>query len=184
MNSPKKLVFPLKERKILEDLKAGDWVLISGTIYTARDQTHQKLLELIRNGKNLPLKLKDQLFYYVGPTPAPPGRVIGSAGPTTSYRMDPYTPELLKLGLAATMGKGKRSTIVKEAMKKYKAIYLAAFGGAGAYLTQYIKKAFVFAFSELGPEALYCLEVENFPAIVINDFDGKDFYELARLISL
>lgn len=162
---------------ILKELSAGDLVLLSGVLYTGRDQTHKRLMELIESGKPMPIDLKGQLIYYVGPSPAPPGLVIGSAGPTTSYRMDAYTPQLLKLGLAATMGKGRRSLAVREAMTQAGAIYLATIGGAGAYIARCIKKCEVVAFSELGTEAMYRMEVENFPAIVINDTKGADFYE-------
>ncbi len=176
----KELTFPCPEREIFKTLKAGDFITIRGKILAARDQTHRLLLRLMEEGQPLPVSLKDQLIYYVGPSPAPPGRVIGAAGPTTSYRMDPYTPTLLALGVAATMGKGKRSEEVREAHQKYQALYLATFGGAGAYLSQCIKAAKVLAFPELGPEALFELEVEDFPAVVINDLAGRDFYEEAQ----
>lgn len=166
------------ESGALADLAAGDLVSLSGTLYTGRDQTHRRLCALLDQGKSLPVDLRDQLLYYVGPSPARPGRVIGAAGPTTSYRMDLYTPRLLELGLAATLGKGARSQTVREAMVKHGAIYLAAIGGAGAYLSRCISKCELVAFADAGPEAMFRLEVENFPAVVINDLAGHDYYEI------
>ncbi len=160
----------------LESLNAGDLVSLTGVMYTGRDQTHRRLCELIEKGENLPVDLKGQLLYYVGPTPAPPGEVIGSAGPTTSYRMDSYTPALLALGLAATMGKGPRSEEVRQEMMRHRAVYLASIGGAGAFLSRCIKKAELVAFEDAGPEAMFRFEVEGFPAVVINDLHGQDFY--------
>jgi fumarate hydratase subunit beta len=159
-------------------LAAGDLVALTGVMYTGRDQTHRRMMALLDQGEPLPVELKGQMLYYVGPTPAKPGRVIGSAGPTTSYRMDAYTPRLLELGLAATLGKGRRSAQVKEAMLKHGAIYLASIGGAGALLSGSIVKAEVVAFADAGPEAMYRLEVERFPAVVINDLAGRDYYEM------
>ncbi len=178
----KTIRFPLEDRAVLATLEAGDLVRISGTLLAARDQTHRRLLELLEAGKPLPVELKGHCIYYVGPSPAPPGRVIGAAGPTTAYRMDAYTPKMLELGVAATMGKGKRTPPVKEAMKRYQAVYFATFGGAGAYLSRCIKACEVLAFPELGPEALFRLEVEDFPAVVINDLKGHDFYEEAQKV--
>ena len=162
----------------LASLKAGQLVSLSGTLYTGRDQTHRRLCALLDEGKELPVNLAGQLLYYVGPSPARPGRVIGAAGPTTSYRMDSYTPRLLELGLVATMGKGARSAEVRQAMIRHGAVYLAAIGGAGAFLSKCIKKAELVAFADAGPEALFRFEVENFPAVVINDLAGRDYYEL------
>lgn len=162
----------------LASLEAGQLVSLSGTLYTGRDQTHRRLCALLDEGKELPVDLKGQLLYYVGPSPARPGRVIGAAGPTTSYRMDSYTPRLLALGLAATMGKGARSPEVRQAMLAHGAVYLAAIGGAGAFLSKCIKKSELVAFADAGPEALFRFEVENFPAVVINDLAGRDYYEL------
>ncbi|WP_456432362.1 FumA C-terminus/TtdB family hydratase beta subunit [Thermosulfuriphilus sp.] len=176
----KELLFPLEDRDDLKDLVAGDWIFISGAILAGRDQTHRRLLEVLDQGRSLPFDPSGQLIYYVGPTPAPPGRPIGSAGPTTSYRMDSYTPRLLEMGIVATMGKGPRGAEVREAMLRYQVVYLAAIGGAGAYLSGCIKAARVLAFAELGPEALYLLEVERFPAVVINDLAGRDYYQMAR----
>ena len=167
----------------LASLKAGQLVSLSGTLYTGRDQTHRRLCALLDEGKELPVDLAGQLLYYVGPSPARPGRVIGAAGPTTSYRMDSYTPRLLALGLAATMGKGARSAEVRQTMLAHGAVYLAAIGGAGAFLSRCIKKSELVAFADAGPEALFRFEVENFPAVVINDLEGRDYYALVAAAS-
>lgn len=164
----------------ISDLKAGEHILLTGVIYTGRDAAHKRMIETLESGQPLPIDIKGQVLYYVGPTPAKPGQVIGSAGPTTSSRMDVYTPRLLKEGLKGMIGKGKRSSVVIEAIKKYKAVYLAAAGGAGALLSKRIKKADVVAYGDLGPEAIYRLEVEEFPVIVINDIYGNDLYEEAE----
>jgi fumarate hydratase subunit beta len=171
-----KLTPPLTDQDVLQ-LTIGDMVLISGVIYTARDAAHKRLVDMLAAGAPLPMDLQGQIMYYVGPSPAPPGRVIGAAGPTTSYRMDSYTPTLIRLGLKAMIGKGKRAAEVIEAMKEHKAVYLGATGGAGALISQRIKAAEVIAFPELGPEAVHRLVVENFPTIVINDCQGRDLYE-------
>lgn len=176
MGKTVKLTSPLSDQDVLQ-LAIGDTVLVSGVIYTARDAAHKRLVDMLAKGEPLPMDLAGQIMYYVGPSPAPPGRVIGAAGPTTSYRMDSYAPTLIKLGLKAMIGKGKRSPEVIEAMKAYKAVYLGATGGAGALISQRIKSAEVIAFPELGPEAVHRLEVENFPTIVINDCQGRDLYE-------
>jgi len=154
-------------------------VLISGALYTARDTAHKRLVDLLDDGKPLPFDITGQVIYYVGPTPAPPGRPIGAAGPTTSYRMDAYAPRLIEVGLKGMIGKGPRSPEVIEAMKRWGSVYLGATGGAGALLSKAIKKAEVVAFEELGPEAVRRLEVEHFPAIVINDTRGNDLYREA-----
>ncbi len=167
---------PLSDSDV-ERLKSGDKVLLNGIVYTARDAAHKKLVEALREGKPLPFDLKGAVIYYCGPSPAPPGKVIGAAGPTTAYRMDPYTPELLKNGLKGMIGKGPRSDYVRRAMMEYKAVYFAATGGAGALLSQRIKAAKVIAYPELGPEAIRELIVENFPLIVVNDIYGRDLYE-------
>jgi len=167
---------PPLEDKDIEKLNIGDEVLITGTIYTARDTAHKRLIELLDEGKELPFDIRGQIIYFVGPTPNRPGRPIGSAGPTTSARMDAYSPRLIAEGLKAMIGKGKRSQQVIDAMKKHKCVYLAAIGGAGALMSQCIKKAEVIAFEELGPEAIHRLVVEDFPAIVINDTRGNDLY--------
>lgn len=166
---------PLNEEDVLA-LKAGDNVLLNGVIYTARDAAHKKLVELIDLGETLPIDLQGQIVYYVGPTPAKPGQVIGSAGPTTSGRMDAYTPRMLEQGMKACIGKGLRSQAVKDALKEHKGLYLASVGGAGALLSKKIKKCEVVAYPELGAEAIHRLEVEDFPATVINDAHGNDLY--------
>jgi len=172
-----RLSAPLSDEMVTA-LKCGDQVRINGVVYTARDAAHQRLLELVNAGLELPVNFQGQILYYVGPSPAPPGRVIGSAGPTTASRMDRYTPTLLQLGLKAMIGKGKRSPEVIAALKHYKAVYLGATGGAGALISQCIIEAEVVAFPELGPEAIYRLEVRDFPATVINDCQGRDLYDL------
>jgi fumarate hydratase subunit beta len=177
MTSPIKLHPPLTD-KVIEKLKAGDKVVITGVIYTARDMAHKSLVEGRQRGEKPPLDLKGQILYYTGPTPAAPGRAIGSAGPTTSYRMDKYTPALLELGLKGMIGKGPRSQAVKDAIVKFKAVYFAAIGGAGALISKTIKKAEVVAYPELGNEAVMRLEVKDFPAIVVNDVHGQDLYRI------
>jgi fumarate hydratase subunit beta len=166
---------PLSDEAI-EGLRTGDKVLISGVIYSARDAAHKRLVELINQGKALPFDLTGQVIYYVGPTPPRPGMAIGSAGPTTSYRMDPYAPTLMAKGLKGMIGKGARSSDVVEAIKKYKAVYLGATGGAGALISKRIKTVEVIAYEDLGPEAIRKMEVEDFPAIVVNDIYGNDLY--------
>ena len=158
-------------------LQIGDKVLISGAIYTGRDAAHKRLTELISAGKPLPIDIRGQIIYYVGPSPAKPGRPVGAAGPTTSYRMDGYAPALIRLGLKGMIGKGARSQDVKDAMTEFKAVYFAAIGGAGALMAQAIQKAEIIAYEELGPEAIRKLEVEEFPVIVVNDVRGNDLYE-------
>jgi fumarate hydratase subunit beta len=166
---------PLDEG-IIDRLTAGVRVLINGIIYTARDAAHQRLVELIEHGKKLPFELRGQVIYYVGPAPPKPGMAVGAAGPTSSYRMDPYAPALLKLGLKAMIGKGQRSPEVLEALKRHRAVYLAATGGAGALLAASIKKARMIAYEDLGTEAIRELTVEKFPVIVANDAFGGDIY--------
>ncbi|MBR6529397.1 MAG: Fe-S-containing hydro-lyase [Firmicutes bacterium] len=175
----KHITTPLTAEKTKE-LRAGDNVLISGIIYTGRDAAHKRLVELINEGKELPVDLRDQIIYYVGPAPAMPGQAIGSAGPTTSYRMDAYAPALLDLGLKGMIGKGKRSTEVVESMIKNEAVYFGAIGGAGALLSKCIKKAEVVCYEDLGAEAIRRLEVENLPATVIIDSLGNNLYQLGR----
>jgi len=176
MSKTIQLVPPLKKEDI-DFLEIGDKVLISGQIYTARDTAHKRLVELLEKKLPLPFNVSGQIIYYVGPAPAPPGRPIGAAGPTTSYRMDAYAPRLIEIGLKGMVGKGPRSPEVIEAMKKWGCVYLGATGGAGALLSQVIKKAEIVAFEDLGPEAIRRLEVENFPTIVINDVRGNDLYQ-------
>jgi fumarate hydratase subunit beta len=175
----KELVFPLEKRDILEELEPGEPVLISGWLLCGRDATHRKILEEIKAGR-FSFDFTNQAIYYVGPSPAPADKPIGAAGPTTASRMDAYTPELLEMGLAACIGKGKRSAKVKEALVKYKGVYLATFGGAGAFLASFIEKLEPIAWEDLGPEAFFRIKVKNFPAVVINTIDGRDFYEQVR----
>lgn len=161
-------------------LKAGDSCLISGVIYTARDAAHKRLCELVAEGKELPLDVKDAIIYFVGPTPAKEGQAIGSAGPTTSYRMDAYSPTLIAEGLTGMIGKGKRGPEVIDAMKKHGAVYFGAIGGCGALLSKCIKKAEIIAYEDLGAEAIRRLEVEDFPVVVIIDSEGNNLYETGK----
>ena len=170
---------PLSDEDVSK-LEAGDIVYLNGTIYTARDAAHKRLVDLIEAGKQLPFDLKGSVIYFVGPTPPKPGEPIGSAGPTTSYRMDSYSPILIEHGQKGMIGKGKRNEAVKEACKKYKAVYFGATGGAGALIAKAIKSAEVIAYPELGPEAIRKLEVEEFPVTVINDTHGNDLYQMGR----
>ncbi len=169
----KKITLPLTG-ETLEELKAGDNVLLTGVIYAARDAAHKRMAEALDQGKPLPFDIKGQTIYYMGPSPAKPGQPIGSAGPTTSGRMDVYSPRLIAEGLKGMIGKGMRSQAVKDAMKKHKAVYLGAIGGAGALISKSIKKSEVIAYEELGADAIRRLEVEDFPATVINDIYGGD----------
>ena len=175
----KRITAPL-DPEVSRSLRAGDTVLLSGTVYTARDAAHKRLCELAEQGKELPFPVEGSVIYYVGPTPARPGQVIGSAGPTTSYRMDAYAPALLDIGLKGMIGKGKRSAEVVESMKKNGAVYFGAIGGAGALLAKCIKKAEVVAYEDLGAEAIRRLEVEDLPAVVIIDSEGNNLYEQGR----
>ena len=167
-------------REDARKLKAGDVCLITGVIYTARDAAHKRLCELITQKKELPLDIKDSIIYFVGPTPAKPGQAIGSAGPTSSYRMDEYSPELIALGQTGMIGKGKRGDNVVKAMKKYGAVYFGAIGGCGALLSKCVKKAEVIAYEDLGAEAICRLEVEDFPVTVVIDSEGNNLYESGR----
>ncbi len=171
-----KIDLPLTEEKIME-LRCGDKVYLNGILYTARDSAHKRLVNSLKKGDASPFTLKGSIIYYVGPTPAPPGRPIGSAGPTSSYRMDTYAPFLYSLGVKATIGKGKRTFQVRDSLKKYKCIYLGATGGVGALLSLCIKKAEIVAYEDLGPEAIFRLEVKDFPTIVIADAYGDSLYE-------
>ncbi len=173
---PIKISTPLNEEALLK-LKSGDKVLISGIIYTARDAAHKKMTELLALGLPLPFDLKNQLIFYAGPAPAPIGKIIGAIGPTTSSRMDGHTLPLLEQGLKGMLGKGRRSPLICEACQKYKAVYFASLGGAAALLAQRVKKASLFAWEELGAEAIYKLEVKDMPAFVIYDCYGRDFYQ-------
>jgi fumarate hydratase subunit beta len=172
----KKLTTPLTDEAV-RDLHAGDEVEITGVIYQARDAAHKKLVALIEAGEPLPFELQGAVVYYMGPSPAKPGDPIGSAGPTTSGRMDAYTPRMLEAGLKGMIGKGNRTPAVREAIRKHRAVYMAATGGAGALIARSIKKSEVVAYADLGAEALLRLEVEDFPAIVVNDIYGGDAYE-------
>ena len=172
----KRIALPLTD-DTLQGLRAGDDVLLSGTMYVGRDSAHKRIVEALDQGKPLPFDIRGQTIYYMGPSPAKPGQVIGSAGPTTSGRMDSYSPRLMAEGLRGMVGKGMRTPAVKEAMKKYRAVYFAAIGGAGALISKAIKKSDVIAYEELGAEALLRIEVADFPAIVINDIYGGDLYE-------
>ena len=174
-----KIQLPLEDAD-LERLRAGDHVLLSGVIYTARDAAHRRMVAALEKGEPLPFDVRGQVIYYVGPTPARPGRVIGSAGPTTSMRLDPYTPALLKAGLKGIIGKGARGPAVREALKKHKAVYFLAVGGTGALLSQRIKKVDIIAYEDLGTEAVRRLEVEDFPVVVVNDLCGNDLLEARK----
>ncbi len=176
MSDAIRLTPPLSDADV-ESLKIGDRVLITGAIYTGRDAAHKRLTDLVQAGKPLPIDIQGQIIYYVGPSPAKPGRAVGAAGPTTSYRMDAYAPELIRLGLKGMIGKGARDQDVRDAMEEYKAVYFAAIGGAGALMALAIKKAEIIAYEDLGPEAIRRLEVEDFPVIVVNDVRGNDLYE-------
>ena len=169
------LTTPLTDEAVAQ-LRSGDVVFLSGTIYTARDAAHRRLAESLDRGEDLPFDLRGAVIYYVGPSPAPPGRPIGSAGPTTSYRMDSYAPRLHTLGLKATIGKGRRNTEVRDALKEHTGVYLGATGGAGALLSQCITAATVIAYDDLGPEAIRELTVKDFPLLVINDCLGGELY--------
>ncbi|RJQ80211.1 MAG: Fe-S-containing hydro-lyase [Desulfobacteraceae bacterium] len=176
MDSTVHLQTPLDSAGV-ESLRSGDRVLLSGVIYTARDAAHKRLVAIIAENGALPLDLEGQIIYYVGPTPARPGAPIGAAGPTTSYRMDPYAPALIARGLKGMIGKGVRGPSVKEAMRRFKAVYMAAIGGAGALMAQSVRSAEMVAYPELGAEAIRRLVIENMPLIVVNDTCGGDLYE-------
>jgi fumarate hydratase subunit beta len=176
MSEPIRLKAPVTDEDIMK-LKIGDSVFVNGKILTGRDSAHKRLYELAKKGEPLPIDIKGQIIYYVGPAPAKPGYVIGPAGPTTSGRMDPYTPLLLEKGLKGMIGKGVRSKEVREAMKKHKAVYFAITGGAAALISKQIKSVKIIAYDDLGPEAIRELEVEDFPVIVANDAYGGDLYE-------
>jgi fumarate hydratase subunit beta len=174
-----KITAPLS-REAARNLRAGDSCLISGVIYTARDAAHKRLCQLVEEGKELPMELRDSVIYFVGPTPAKPGQAIGSAGPTTSYRMDAYSPTLIEKGLTGMIGKGKRGPEVVAAMKEHGAVYFGAIGGCGALLSKCIKKAEIVAYEDLGAEAIRRLEVVDFPAVVVIDSLGNNLYESGR----
>ncbi|MBP6940983.1 MAG: Fe-S-containing hydro-lyase [Syntrophorhabdaceae bacterium] len=172
----KKIQTPLDDSTV-EKLKAGEKVFLSGFIFTARDAAHKKFFEALDKGEELPFDMRNQIIYYCGPSPAPPGRVIGSCGPTTSGRMDAYAPRLISLGLKGMIGKGKRSVAVKDALKQYRAVYFGATGGAGALLSRSVVSSEIVAYEDLGPEAVVKLGVKDLPLFVINDMYGDDLYE-------
>ncbi|MEN8126447.1 MAG: Fe-S-containing hydro-lyase [Planctomycetota bacterium] len=176
MNEKKEIITPLADAMVCQ-LRTGDEVLISGTVLTARDQAHKRLCQAIADGQPLPVDITGEIIYFVGPTPAAPGRVIGAAGPTTSSRMDAFTPTLLAQGLKATIGKGYRSQAVRDALKQYGGVHFAALGGAGALLSKHIVKSEIVAYEDLGTEAIRLLEFEDFPAIVAYDCYGNSVYE-------
>ncbi len=171
---------PFESAQAIRDLRAGDALLLSGVMYTARDAAHQRMLQGLERGEGLPIPVEREVIYYVGPTPPRPGEAIGSAGPTTAYRMDPYTPQFIEMGLGGAIGKGYRGAEVREAIRGRAFVYMAAIGGAGALLGRCIKEASVIAYEDLGTEAIRRLVVEDFPVIVINDTLGSDFYEVAQ----
>ena len=172
----KKINIPITTKE-LENLKIGEKILVSGTIYTARDAAHKRLVALLEQGKELPFPIQNSAIYYVGPAPTPPGKIIGSAGPTTSYRMDPFATKLMQNGLKVMIGKGPRNKEVRDAMQKYSAVYLVAIGGAAVVMAKAVKKATIIAYEDLGTEAIHRLEVENLPCFVANDIFGNDIFE-------
>ena len=176
MTEPKRITSPLTD-EIVEELRIGDSVLISGVVYTGRDSAHKRLIDALEQDGKLPVDLSGQIIYYAGPAPAKPGNPIGSVGPTTSYRMDPYAPKLIALGLKGMIGKGNRSEEVIEAIKTYKAVYFGAIGGAAALMAKSVQKAEIVAYEDLGPEAIRKLEVVDFPVVVVNDCYGGDLYK-------
>lgn len=182
----KRISTPLTDEKV-KDLKVGDSILLSGVIYTARDAAHKRLVELLDEGKELPIDIKDSIIYFVGPSPTKPGYAIGSAGPTTSYRMDAYSPRLLELGLKGMIGKGKRNKDVVDSMIKNTAVYFGAIGGAAALIARSITKCDIVAYEDLGAEAIRRLEIKDMPLTVVIDSEGNNLYEIGRkeyLISL
>jgi fumarate hydratase subunit beta len=168
------------EDDVIETLRTGDKLFLNGYIYTARDTAHKRLLDALEKGENLPLSIKGEVIYYCGPSPARPGRVVGACGPTTSSRMDAYTPTLISLGLKGMIGKGKRSQAVRDAIMKYKAVYFGATGGAGALLSRSVLSSEVVAYADLGPEAILKLSVKNMPLFVVDDIYGSDLYDAGR----
>jgi fumarate hydratase subunit beta len=176
----KRIKTPLTD-DVIRELRAGEKVFLSGYVYTARDAAHKRFIEALNRGENLPFDIKNQVIYYCGPSPAPPGKVIGACGPTTSSRMDAYAPTLLSLGLKGMIGKGKRSQAVRDAISKYRAIYFGGTGGAGALLSKSVISSEIIAYEELGPEAVRRLDVKDMPLFVINDVFGSDLYETGML---
>ncbi len=174
----KEIEAPLFDEGVIEELRAGDKIVLTGTIYTARDAAHKRFIETLEAHEELPFDMVNQIIYYCGPTPAPPGKIIGSCGPTTSSRMDAYAPRLLALGLKGMIGKGKRSQEVRDAMVRHRSIYFGAVGGAGALLAQSVTSSEVVAYEDLGPEAVRRLTVTRMPLFVVDDIHGNDLYEL------
>ncbi len=172
----KKIITPLTD-DIIKSLRCGDLCCITGKLLTARDKAHERIAQMLSAGEKLPFDLKNEIIYYVGPTPAKPGEVTGAAGPTTSSRMDPFSPVMFELGIKAMIGKGKRDNLTKELIKKYRAVYFSSFGGAGAYLSKRIKSSKIIAFDDLASEAVHELIVEDFPVVVAIDMYGEDIYE-------
>ncbi|MCX7856772.1 MAG: Fe-S-containing hydro-lyase [Deltaproteobacteria bacterium] len=175
MQNAKWIKTPLQD-KVIENLRVGDKVFLSGRIFTARDAAHKRFMEILDRAGELPIKLSGEVIYYCGPTPSPPGKIIGACGPTTSSRMDSYTPRLLSMGLKGMIGKGKRSETVQKAIVENKAVYFAALGGAGALLSKFVVSSQIVAFEDLGPEAIFMLEVREMPLFVANDIYGGDLY--------
>lgn len=175
MTKIKKIIVPLST-KVCETLRTGDSILLTGDIYTGRDVAHRRLFDAILAGEKLPIDLENEIMFYAAPTPTRPGKIIGSIGPTTSYRMDPYTPKLLERGLKGMIGKGKRSPEVIEALKKHKAVYFGAMGGTAALMAKCIRAAEVIAYDDLGPEAIMRLTVSDLPLVVVNDTKGRDLF--------
>ncbi|PMQ02498.1 MAG: fumarate hydratase [Dictyoglomus sp. NZ13-RE01] len=171
----RKIYLPLKD-EVIEDLKVGEWVRLYGECYSARDAAHKRIVESLMRGEKLPFQLEGSVIYYMGPSPTPPGRIIGACGPTTSMRMDPYVPILLEKGVKGFIGKGKRGEEVRTAIRKYKGIYFATVGGAGAYFSERIKRFQLVGYEDLGPEAIYLLELYDFPVMVAIDSSGRDYY--------
>lgn len=176
--SARKILSPLDDA-VIESLRAGDRLLLTGTVYTARDKAHQRIAEMAERGEPVPFPVKGSIIYYAGPSPTPPGKITGAAGPTTSSRMDPFTGTMLGLGVKGFIGKGKRSAEVRSLLAEHRAVYFATYGGAAAYLTARIVAAEVVAFPELGPEAVYRYELRDFPLVVVNDIHNGDAYEAA-----
>lgn len=176
----KRIVHVPLSKEDARTLKTGDYVYLEGTIYSARDAAHKRMSEALDRGEELPFDIKGNVIYYMGPSPAREGRPIGSAGPTTAGRMDPYTPRLLDMGMGGMIGKGKRTQDVHDAVVRNEAVYFAAVGGAGALLSQRIKKSEVIAYDDLGPEAIRKMEIEDFPVVVVMDFEGNDLYKISQ----
>jgi len=172
----KSITTPLDD-SLVESLRAGDTVLLSGVVYTARDRAHERLIDMARRGERPPFETRGQVIYYAGPSPTPPGKITGSVGPTTSYRMDPFTGGMLEMGIRGLIGKGRRGREVRDLLTKHRAVYFSAFGGVAAYLSRRVVAASLVAFEDFGPEAVYRYELRDFPLVVANDIFGGDLYE-------